>query len=214
MRVSVRLWLLGLSPLRTARSAAYRRWTEARLELTGRTAKEPHTQTHTATPSPGLLTARPEQMMFFVNAAEVRNAVWAAVTDEDPTPDVVLVDLRLTPDLDVPTIDALTELHERVDRVGAQLWLAGINPAVRERLTTAGLADLLGAEHLFDYFAGGLLAYLNRHTVGLDTRRGVLTELLEFIRSRLDQSDLDRPGRDTLTAVADRITRELQDHGT
>jgi SulP family sulfate permease len=46
---------------------------EARLELTGRTAKEPHTQTHTATPSPGLLTARPEQMMFFVNAAEVRN---------------------------------------------------------------------------------------------------------------------------------------------
>ena len=187
---------------------------EARMELTGRTVEPPDAKIHTASPSPGLLTARPEQMIFFVNAAEVRTAIWAAVTHEEPRPDVVLVDLRLTPDLDVPTIDALTELHERLDSVGAHLWLAGINPAVRERLTTAGLADRLGADHLFTYFAGGLLAYLNLLTVGMDTRRGVLTELLEFIRSRLGQSDLDQHGRDTLEAVADRIQQELHEQGT
>lgn len=50
--------------------------------------------------APGLLLARPLQMLFVVNAAEIRETVHAAVSATDQSPDVVLLDLGLTPDLD------------------------------------------------------------------------------------------------------------------
>ncbi len=71
---------------------------EARLELLGQTPSglDVVALTKESAP-PGLLVVRPEQMIFFVNASEIRDAVTAAVGSSDPRPGVVLLDLRLTP---------------------------------------------------------------------------------------------------------------------
>lgn len=184
---------------------------EARLELLGQTSSGlDTTRVDQAVAAPGILIVRPQQMMFFVNASEVRDGIIAAAKKTKPPPDVTVVDLSLTSDLDVPATDALAELDERLRALGSQLWLAGLIPPVRSRLLVAGLADQIGNEHLFDSVALALVAYLNLHSrAGVDTRRAVLDDLLAFIDSRRLHPGLDAQGRDTLDALAERIRLEL-----
>ena len=165
----------------------------------------------------GALLVRPAQMIFFVNASDVRNRISAAVAETEPAPDVTVVDLSLTSDLDVPATDALAELDERLRARGSRLWLAGLAPAVRHQLVLSGVATRVGEEHLFDNIALALLAYLNLHShAGDDTSQAVLEELLTFIESRRLHPGLDARGRETLDQIADRIRTEIgpsTDHG-
>lgn len=184
---------------------------EARLELMGQTPSGLDTTSgdHAVT-APGMLVVRPEQMIFFVNASEVRDGIIAAARKIEPPPDVTVVDLSLTSDLDVPGTDALAEVDARLRALGSQLWLAGLIPPVRSRLVVAGIAARIGNEHLFDNVALALVAYLNLHTnAGVDTRRAVLDDLLAFIESRRLHPGLDTRGRDTLDELAERIRLEL-----
>ncbi|MGE5289461.1 MAG: SulP family inorganic anion transporter [Micromonosporaceae bacterium] len=192
---------------------------EARLELLGQTPSGLEVVPLTEeSPLPGLLVIRPEQMIFFVNANEVRDAVATAVTSSDPRPDVVLLDLRLTPDLDVPSADALAGLNERLRAMGVQFWMSDLMPSVRNRLRIAGLIDQIGPEHVFNEVAGGLFAYLNAHSApGGDARGEVLADLLEALRTRRRHPGLDEQARKTIDAIADRLEVELRnsesDHG-
>ncbi len=188
---------------------------EARLELLGQTPSGLEVVPLTReSPSPGLLVIRPEQMIFFVNANEIRDAVTAAVMSSDPRPDVVLLDLRLTPDLDAPSADALTDLNGRLAAMGVQLWLSDLMPSVRNRLRTAGLADEIGAEHLFNELAAGLFGYLDAHSApGGDARREVLSDLLETLRTRRRHPGLDEQARKTIDAIAARLELELGNGG-
>jgi len=185
---------------------------EARIRTMGATGSGlDTTSVRQAVMAPGILVVEPEQMLFFVNAAEIRDAILRAATKADPRPDVVVLDLALTQDLDVPAIDALTEIDERLRVLGVQLWLAGIIPPVHGRLLTAGLLDRLGRERVFNHVASALIAYLAlRSTGGVAARREVLTDLLEFIDTRRQHPGLDAQGLETLDAVADRIFRELE----
>ena len=187
----------------------------ARLELLGQTPSGLDVVAlNKESPSSGLLVVRPEQMIFFVNASEIRDAVTAAVTSSDPRPDVVLLDLRLTPDLDVPSADALIDLNERLGAMGVELWLSDLMPSVRDRLRIAGFVDEIGAEHLFNEVAGGLFAYLNVHSspVG-DARREVLSDLLQTLRTRRRHPGLDEQARQTIDAIAAHLELELGNGG-
>jgi sulfate permease, SulP family len=185
---------------------------EARLRTQGMTGgKADATDVDHATATPGILVVEPEQLMFFVNAATIRKAVLDAAAAAEPRPDVVVLDLALTNDLDVPAIDALTEIHERLASAGAELWLAGLLPAVRHRLDVAGLADRIGADHLFNHVASALIAYLALHaSADVAARREVLTDLLEYLDTRRRHPGLDTQGLQSLDAVADQIFRELE----
>ncbi|MCU0268627.1 MAG: SulP family inorganic anion transporter [Acidimicrobiales bacterium] len=160
---------------------------------------------------PGLIVVRPEQMLFFVNATAIRDAAAGAVADADPRPAVVLVDLALTPDLDVPGCDALADLRERLDHDGVELWIAAPVPEVRDRLRDSGVRDAIGDAHLFDHVTGALLAFLHEHsTPGTDVRRELLGDLLEVIHDRQQHPDLDGEGREALDAVAVQINEALR----
>jgi high affinity sulfate transporter 1 len=191
------------------------RASEARLEFLGQTPSGLDVVAlDKEAPTPGLLVVRPEQMIFFVNASEIRDAVTAAVTGNDPRPDVVLLDLRLTPDLDVPSADELIELNERLGAIGVQLWLSDLLPSVRDRLRIAGFVDEVGAERLFDEVAGGLFAYLDVHSApGGDARREVLSDVLETLRTRRRHPGLDEQARETIDAIAARLELELRNGG-
>ncbi len=184
---------------------------EARLELMQRSPSGLSTaRADGAVAAPGVLLVRPAQMIFFVNASAVRNRISALVAQTEPLPDVVVADLSLTPDLDVPATDALAELDERLRARGSQLWLAGLMPRVRDQLIVAGIADRIGNEHMFDNIAFALIAYLNLHSeAGADTSRAVLQELLTFIDSRRLHPGLDARGRETLDQLAYRIRAEI-----
>ena len=51
---------------------------------------------------------------------------------------VVLLDVGLTPEVDVPVVEALEHLHERLAGEGIELWLSNLRPAARDLLDRAG----------------------------------------------------------------------------
>ncbi len=77
---------------------------------------------------PGLLIVRPDEMLFFANASSVRDAIVRAAAETQPRPRVVLLDLSLTPEVDVPAVEALESLHRRLAADGIELWLCYVRP--------------------------------------------------------------------------------------
>jgi high affinity sulfate transporter 1 len=185
---------------------------EARIRTTGATEDGPDTTVVDGmVAAPGILVVEPQQLMFFVNASAIRKALLDTFARTDPKPDVVVLDLGLTSDLDVPAIDAITEMAGRLSDDGAHLWLAGLLPPVRNRLQVAGLTEQLGDDHLFNHVASALIAYLALHaSKDVAARRQVLTDLLEYVDTRRRHPGLETQGVDALDAVVSQIVDELE----
>ena len=157
---------------------------------------------------PGLLIVRPNEMLFFANVASVRDGIVEAVADADPLPSVVLLDLGLTPEVDVPVVEALEHLHERLAGEGIELWLSHLRPAARELLDRAGVLAAIGPERVYARAIDGILAFALR-SPGAAERVAVLTDLLTFLRERAARPDVGAEGAELMTALEERLSREL-----
>ena len=96
---------------------------------------------------PGLLIARPEGRIFFVNAqsvAETGSASWSRNTE----PRVVALDMSRVPDIEYSALQMLVEGERRAPDRGFEMWLVGLNPGVLEVVRRSGLADRLGRERM------------------------------------------------------------------
>jgi len=95
---------------------------------------------------PGLLIARPEGRIFFVNARSVADQVNLLIARHRPR--VVALDLSRVPDIEFSALEMLFEAERRSGARGLELWLVGLNPRVLEVVRRSGLADRLGRERL------------------------------------------------------------------
>lgn len=183
---------------------------EGRVHMTGQRPSGTSDVADDVAATSGLLVVRPLQMLFFVNAAEIRETVAAAVKSADPRPDVVVLDLGLTPDLDVPALDALSDLSERLESAGSRLWLVTKDDLVRDRLTIAEVSTAHGVQ-VFHNAAGAALTYLALHSSDGDAaRHTVLNDLLAFLEVRRQDPGLDERGRLVLDELDSRIRQELR----
>jgi len=157
---------------------------------------------------PGLLIVRPNEMLFFANAASVRDGIVEAVADADPPPSVVLLDLGLTPEVDVPVVEALEHLQERLAGDGIELWLSDLRPDARDLLDRAGALAAIGPQRVYDRSLDGILAFALR-TPGAAERAAVLTDLLTFLRERAARPDVGAEGAEVLAALEERLSAEL-----
>jgi MFS superfamily sulfate permease-like transporter len=158
---------------------------------------------------PGLLIVRPDEMLFFANVASVRDEIVAAVADADPRPSVVLLDLGLTPEADVPVVEALEHLQGRLSGDGIELWLSHLRPAARDLLDRAGALAAIGPERVYARVIDGIVAFALR-TPGAAERVTVLNDLLAFIRERAARPDESAEGVELLTALEERLSLELR----
>jgi MFS superfamily sulfate permease-like transporter len=157
---------------------------------------------------PGLLIARPDEMLFFANAASVRDAVLRAAAAAAPPPRVVLLDLSLTPEADVPAIEALESLQRRLSADGIALWLCGVRPPVRDLLDRAGPPATIRPEAIHPRVIEGIVAFI-RSTSEARERVAVLTDLLAYLRQRRTEPGTSREGIEVLDALAGRLEMEL-----
>ena len=111
---------------------------------------------------PGLLIVRPDEMLFFANVASVRDEIVQAVADADPRPEVVLLDLGLTPEVDVPVVEALEHLQQRLAADGIELWLSHLQPDARDLLDRAGALAAIGPDRVHARVIDGILAFALR----------------------------------------------------
>ena len=148
-------------------------------------------------------------MLFFANVASVRDGILAAVADAEPRPTVVLLDLSLTPEVDVPVVEALEDLHERLAARRDRALAGHLRPDARDLLDRAG--DARGHRSDADPPA--------RRSTGSwrspcacrvpRERVAVLTDLLAYIRERATQPGTSAEGVETLHALEQRLAAEL-----
>ena len=96
---------------------------------------------------PGLLIARPEDRLYFGNAANVAAKMQALAKDADPK--VVLLDCSAIPGFEYTALKMLVEGEEKQREQGRELWLAALNPEALELVQRTPLAERLGRERMF-----------------------------------------------------------------
>ncbi len=188
------------------------RASEGRLTLLGRASGglEPvDLRTEPNAAIPGLLIVRPDEMLFFANVASVRDGIIRAAADTEPPTRVVLLDLSLSPEVDVPVVEALEDLHQRLADDGIELWLSHLRPDARDLLDRAGTLATIGAARIHPRVIDGILAYVLR-LPGAGERVAVLTDLLAFIRERAAEPGTSQEGVETLRALERRLAAELE----
>jgi high affinity sulfate transporter 1 len=157
---------------------------------------------------PGLMIVRPDEMLFFANATSVRDAVIRATAAADPRPTVVLLDLSLTPEVDIPAVEALESLHRRLASDAIALWLCHVRPAVGELLERAGVLAIIGPGHVHPRVVEGILAFVLGTPEARD-RVAVLEDLLAYLRERRTQPGTSAEGIELLASLEGRLAREL-----
>ncbi len=120
----------------------------------------------------------------------------------------MLLDLSLTPEVDVPVVEALEHLHERLAADGIALWLSHLRPDARDLLDRAGALAAIGPDRVHARVIDGILAFALRMP-GAAERVAVLTDLLAFIRERKARPGVSAEGAEVLAALEERLSAEL-----
>ena len=87
---------------------------------------------------PGLVLLRVEGRVFFANAERVIDAMVPIVERADPA--VIVLDCSAVIDVEYSALKMMSQAEERVRQHGAELWLAALNPEVRQVVERAPLA--------------------------------------------------------------------------
>jgi sulfate permease, SulP family len=88
---------------------------------------------------PGVMAVRSDGPLFYANAVGVKEQILA--TARAQRPGAVVLDLASNGDLDVETVDVLSELAEALSRSGAELRLTDVRRPALAMLARAGLLD-------------------------------------------------------------------------
>ena len=157
---------------------------------------------------PGLVMVRPDEMLFFANAASVRDGILQAVEEVEPPCSVVMLDLSLTPEVDVPVVEVLERLGERLAADGVELWLSHIRAGARVTLERAGVLDAIGRQRIYPRTSDGILAFALR-SPGAEARVAVINDVLAFVRERAARPDTTAAAAEILEALERRLVLEL-----
>jgi sulfate permease, SulP family len=94
----------------------------------------------------GLLIARPEGRIFFVNAQSVADQLQGLIAEHRPR--VLALDMSRVPDIEYSALQMLIEGERRAPARGHEMWLVGLNPRVLEVVRRSGLAERLGRDRM------------------------------------------------------------------
>src|SRR6476646_9390014 len=115
---------------------------------------------------PGLLIVRVEGRVFFANTQRIGDRIWPLV--EQAKPAVLVIDCSAIFDIEYTALKMLTEADERLQRDGATLWLAALNPNVFAAVSRSKFGETLGRERMFF----NLQAAVERYQTTPATARG------------------------------------------
>ena len=102
-----------------------------------------------AQPVPGLLILRIDAPLYFFNANVARTSILQMLTDADPPPEAVLLDIGATSDLDITTADMIRQLAGDLEERSIELLMAQVKGAARDRMRRTDLMTVIGDEHVY-----------------------------------------------------------------
>ena len=90
----------------------------------------------------GLLVVRIEDRIFFANAEYILTRVRELI--EGAQPKVLILDMRVVPDLEYTALKMLVDGEKRARENGTEVWLTGLNPSVKNVIKRSILAASIG----------------------------------------------------------------------
>jgi hypothetical protein len=87
------------------------------------------------------------------------------VDETQPPVKVVLLDLEMSNQLDVPSVDMLGELKEELEQRNTEMWLGRLHGPVRDALDRSGTLQKIGQENIYSRVLEGIVEYLSRVTL-------------------------------------------------
>jgi MFS superfamily sulfate permease-like transporter len=115
---------------------------------------------------PGLLILRPDEGLFFANADALRSEIIAQVDVAQPRIKVILLDLEMSNQLDVPSTDMLLELKKELDNRDTELWLSRVHGPVRDALERSEYLQQIGPDKVHRRGLDSIFEYLSRVAPG------------------------------------------------
>jgi sulfate permease, SulP family len=113
---------------------------------------------------PGILVLRVDVSLFWVNAAEVQEAILEAL-DAAPDTKALILDLGATDQLETTSADMLTELRDQIAERNVDLYLVRVRWPVRTVLARTGFRAQLGEDHLWHNVAQGIRVARQKHGI-------------------------------------------------
>jgi sulfate permease, SulP family len=110
----------------------------------GETGRHPHYEQ-----IPGMLVLRLESPLFYANATPVRDRIKALIGASNPPPKAVVIDAGANDQLDVTSLEMLTQLVQTVRSAGVDFALADVRQPVLKIARRAGLLDQIGENRIF-----------------------------------------------------------------
>jgi len=86
---------------------------------------------------------------LFFGSADLFQTTLKAITEDDRSTKVIILQLKNTRDMDATTCLALQQLHDYLKNSGRQLILCGLTPNLWEVLSDSGIVEATGKENLF-----------------------------------------------------------------
>ena len=161
---------------------------------------------------PGLLIVRPDEGLFFANADALRNEITKLVENSQPPARVVLLDLEMSNQLDVPAVDMLAELKEDLELRDIELWLSRLHGPVRDALETSDVLKEIGPENIHSRSLESSLEYLTRVSQNNQEDIAVVDDGLKMTLEVIERL-LRRPGgeqREVLERYHQKLTELLR----
>jgi SulP family sulfate permease len=104
---------------------------------------------------PGTLVIRSDGQLLYPNVDSVRERVLEAVAAADPRPEVVVLDLSQSVDLDLQSVDGIADLARQLRAVGVELRLAAVRAPAAAILERAGVTPGVPASPTVSAAVGG-----------------------------------------------------------
>jgi MFS superfamily sulfate permease-like transporter len=158
-----------------------------------------------------LLIVRPENDLFFANAAGIHEAIIGEVTSCADPVKVVLMDLISTSDLDVPSAIMLIDMHKELRQRDVRLILTRMITPVRQMLERADRTHEIGPQDLVHSPVQAFLDYVASETGDSSGRELIHVGLLEardVLRARMSAVPAKR--QTTLAAILDIVDKEIK----
>jgi MFS superfamily sulfate permease-like transporter len=110
----------------------------------------------------GLLIIRPDQGLFFANVDDLRKKIMTILDETKPSVKVTLLNLEMSNQIDVPSMDMLVELKKETELRGTELWLTHLQKPVNEALEQSGALQEIGPENVRPRIFGSIMDYFIR----------------------------------------------------
>jgi MFS superfamily sulfate permease-like transporter len=167
-----------------------------------------HPENHTV---PGLIVVRPQNDLFFANAAGIHEAIIDAVSGSAHPVKVVLADMGAPSDLDAPSAEMLIALHRELRERGIRFVLTRMTTVVHQILERADTRKEIGEDDIYASAVEAYLSFLASEAGGGSDReiaRASLLEAREAVQARMSVVTVRRQA--SLAVIVDVLDKELE----